>query len=131
MRAVIGPGCVDRSPRENDCGKGCVSSAIDYEIDFHSKKFSVFGRGQLEFISCENHRIVAYVRKYEDEVILVVNNLSRFVQPVELDLRAFQGFVPIELFGETVFPRIGEAPYFLSLGPHTFYWFRLEKSGQA
>ena len=61
--------------------------------------------------------------------MLIVNNLSRFVQPVQLDLSAFAGFVPVELFGETVFPRITESPYFLSLGPHTFYWFRLERSG--
>jgi maltose alpha-D-glucosyltransferase/alpha-amylase len=61
--------------------------------------------------------------------VLVVNNLSRFVQPVELDLSNYVGSVPIELFGETAFPRIGEASYFLSLGPHTFYWFRLEPGG--
>ena len=58
-------------------------------------------------------------------------NLSRFVQPVELDLTKFVGHVPVELFGETVFPRIGQAPYFLSLGPHTFYWFRLEQPAAA
>ena len=95
------------------------------------KRYPVFGRGDIEFLHPSNLTVLAYLRCYEGQTILVVNNLSRFVQPVELDLRAFQGFVPIELFGETVFPRIGEAPYFLSLGPHTFYWFRLEKSGQA
>ena len=56
-----------------------------------------------------------------------MNNLSRFVQPAEIDLRQFAGRVPVELFGETVFPRITENPYFFSLAPHTFYWFRLEK----
>jgi maltose alpha-D-glucosyltransferase/alpha-amylase len=71
--------------------------------------------------------VLAYLRCFEDQTILVVNNLSRFVQPVELDLRPYLGYLPVELFGETVFPRIGEQPYFLSLGPHTFYWFRLER----
>jgi maltose alpha-D-glucosyltransferase/alpha-amylase len=55
-----------------------------------------------------------------------VVNLSRYVQPVQLDLSAFAGRVPIELIGEIAFPPIGEGPYFLSLGPHAFYWFRLE-----
>ncbi len=94
------------------------------------KRYPVFGRGGIEFLHPANLAVLAYLRCHEDQTILVVNNLSRFVQPVELDLRAYEGYVPVELFGETVFPRIGEQPYFLSLGPHTFYWFRLEKSGQ-
>ena len=53
--------------------------------------------------------------------------LSRFVQRVELDPSQLLGHVPVELFGETVFPKITESPYFLNLGPHTFYWFRLEQ----
>jgi maltose alpha-D-glucosyltransferase/alpha-amylase len=70
--------------------------------------------------------VLAYIRRYENEVILCVVNLSRFVQPVELDLRAYNGWQPIELIGETPFPLIGELPYFLTFGPHSFYWFRLE-----
>jgi maltose alpha-D-glucosyltransferase/alpha-amylase len=93
------------------------------------KRYPVFGRGDFEFLHPSNLAVLAYLRCYEDQVILVVNNLSRFVQPVEMDLRKFVGHTPVELFGETVFPKITEAPYFLSLGPHTFYWFRLEKSG--
>jgi maltose alpha-D-glucosyltransferase / alpha-amylase len=58
--------------------------------------------------------------------VLVVNNLSRFVQPVELDLRQYSGWTPVEIIGETRFPPIGELAYFLTLGPHGFYWFRLE-----
>ena len=95
------------------------------------KRYPVFGRGDFEFLHPANLTVLAYLRCYEGQVILVVNNLSRFVQPVELDLRKFIGYVPVELFGETVFPRIGEAPYFLSLGPHTFYWFRLEQPAAA
>jgi maltose alpha-D-glucosyltransferase / alpha-amylase len=91
------------------------------------KRYPVFGRGQIEFLHPANLAVLAYIRCGEDQTVLVVNNLSRFVQPVELDLREYLGHVPVELFGETVFPRITEAPYFLSLGPHTFYWFRLEQ----
>jgi maltose alpha-D-glucosyltransferase/alpha-amylase len=94
------------------------------------KRYPVFGRGDIQFLHPTNLAILAYFRSYEDQTILVVNNLSRFVQPVELDLSACVGNVPVELFGETVFPRITEAPYFLSLGPHTFYWFRLEKGAR-
>ncbi|MBV9896418.1 MAG: maltose alpha-D-glucosyltransferase [Chloroflexi bacterium] len=90
------------------------------------KRYPVFGRGAIEFLHPSNLAVLAYLRCHESETILVVNNLSRFVQPVELDLSPYAGYVPVELFGETVFPRITENPYFLSLGPHTFYWFRLE-----
>ena len=91
------------------------------------KRYPVFGRGQIEFLHPANLAVLAYIRCGEDQTVLVVNNLSRFVQPVELDLSQYLGHVPVELFGETVFPKITEAPYFLSLGPHTFYWFRLEQ----
>jgi maltose alpha-D-glucosyltransferase/alpha-amylase len=89
------------------------------------KKCPAFGRGSLQFVSCPNPRIVAYVRAYENQSVLVVNNLSRFAQPVELDLRAWQGLVPVEMLGNTAFPAIGERPYFLTLGPHSFLWFQL------
>jgi maltose alpha-D-glucosyltransferase/alpha-amylase len=92
------------------------------------KRYPVFGRGGIEFLHPENQTVLAYLRCNEAETILVVNNLSRFVQPVELDLTNYLGYTPVELFGETAFPRVGKAPYFLSLGPHTFYWFRLTKN---
>jgi maltose alpha-D-glucosyltransferase/alpha-amylase len=95
------------------------------------KRYPVFGRGSIEFLQPGNLAILAYVRSFQDQTVLVVNNLSRFVQPAELDLSRYSGCVPIELFGETVFPRIGPSPYFLSLGPHTFYWFRLVNGHQA
>jgi maltose alpha-D-glucosyltransferase/alpha-amylase len=72
-------------------------------------------------------RVMAYIRQNETHTILCVVNLSRFVQPVSLDLSEFTGRVPIELIGEIRFPPIGEAPYFLSMGPHSFFWFRLEE----
>jgi maltose alpha-D-glucosyltransferase/alpha-amylase len=90
------------------------------------KRYKAFGRGSIEFLYPENRKILAFVRRYQEERILVVANLSRFVQGVELELSGFNGMVPVELFGRTAFPPIGESPYFLSLGPHAFYWFALE-----
>src|SRR5215207_7562584 len=90
------------------------------------KQYPVFGRGAIEFCHPENRKVLVYIRKGEGQTVLVVNNLSRFVQPVQLDLRQYDGWTPIEIIGETPFPRIGELPYFLTLGPHGFYWFRLE-----
>jgi maltose alpha-D-glucosyltransferase/alpha-amylase len=90
------------------------------------KRYKAFGRGNLEFLHPENLRVLAYVRSYDQETILCVVNLSRFVQACELDLSAYQGYRPVELIGETSFPAIGELPYFITLGPHSFYWFRLE-----
>jgi maltose alpha-D-glucosyltransferase/alpha-amylase len=95
------------------------------------KCFESFGRGSLEFLYPENHRVLCFVRRYKDERILVVANLSRFAQPVELDLSAFKGMVPQELFGQTTFPAIGDLPYFLTLGPLGFYWFSLEPQPAA
>jgi maltose alpha-D-glucosyltransferase/alpha-amylase len=89
------------------------------------KRFKAFGRGTIEFLDPSNQRILAYLRRYEDETLLIVNNLSRFSQPVELDLRELEGWTPIELFGETPFPKIGSLPYMLTFGPHGFMWFRL------
>ena len=95
------------------------------------KRFPVFGRGSLEFLDPANRKVFAYLRAGEDETILCVVNLSRFVQPCELDLRRYEGRVPVELFGNTPFPPIGALPYFLTLGPHTFYWFRLVPPGRT
>ena len=90
------------------------------------KQYPVFGRGGIEFCHPTNQKVLVYIRKSADQTVLVVNNLSRFVQPVELDLSQYNGWTPVEIIGETTFPQIGELPYFLTLGPHGFYWFRLE-----
>ncbi len=90
-------------------------------------KNPVFGRGTLKFVSCENRRVVAYLRQYEEQTILVVNNLSAFAQPAGLDLRSHQGMIPVELLGNHAFPAIGEQPYLITLSPHSFFWFRLDK----
>jgi maltose alpha-D-glucosyltransferase/alpha-amylase len=91
------------------------------------RRYKAFGRGSMEFLTPENPRIVAFVRSYDDENILVVANLSRFVQYVELDLSRFKGQVPMELFGQSPFPPIGDLPYLLTLGPHGFIWFTIER----
>ncbi|MDP8958642.1 MAG: maltose alpha-D-glucosyltransferase [Actinomycetota bacterium] len=91
------------------------------------KRFRVFGRGTLEFLYPDNPKVLAFLREHGQRSVLVVANLSRFVQCVELDLGQFRGTVPVELFGRTEFPPIGELPYFLTLGPHAFYWLWLER----
>jgi maltose alpha-D-glucosyltransferase / alpha-amylase len=91
------------------------------------KSSSVFGRGTIEFLDPENHRVLAYIRQWENSRILVVNNLSSSAQAAELDLKQLRGYVPIEMFGGNPFPRIGELPYLLTLGPYQFYWFRLRR----
>jgi maltose alpha-D-glucosyltransferase/alpha-amylase len=87
----------------------------------------VFGRGSIEFLYPANHRILAYLRKLDRETILVVNNLSGTAQAVELDLRRYKGNILIEMFGNNLFPRVGDLPYLLTLGPYQFYWFRLRR----
>ncbi|HSD65227.1 MAG TPA: maltose alpha-D-glucosyltransferase [Vicinamibacteria bacterium] len=85
----------------------------------------VFGRGSIEFLAPANHRVLAYVRRLDAETVLVVNNLSATAQAVELDLRGLAGAIPIEMFGRSLFPRIRERPYVMTLGPYDFFWFRL------
>ncbi len=97
----------------------------------HRKQWRSLGRGSLELLYPENRRILAFVRAYENERVLVVANLSRFVQAVEIDLSKYQGLVPQELFGKGEFPPITERPYFLSLGPNSFYWFVLQPKEKA
>lgn len=90
------------------------------------KRFQCLGRGSLEFLYPENRKVLAFVRRYQNEAMLIVANLSRFAQYAELDLSAFQEMVPVELFGQTQFPAIGKLPYLITLGPHAFYWFSLQ-----
>ncbi len=92
------------------------------------KRCAAFGRGGIEFLRPLNQSVLAFVRAHGDETILVVANLSGRSQPVSLDLTRHRGAVPVELLGETRFPPVGDQPYFLSLGPHGFYWFRLDRT---
>jgi maltose alpha-D-glucosyltransferase/alpha-amylase len=91
------------------------------------KSARVFSRGSIEFLHPANHRVLAYIRRLGNEIILVVNNLSSSAQAVELDLRNFKGAIPVEMAGGNIFPRIGELPYLLTLGAYQFFWFKLRR----
>ena len=95
------------------------------------KQHPVFGLGTYEALLTSNPRVFAHIRVYEDDVVLCVHNLARSAQAVELDLSWYQGWVPEEMFGRTRFPRIGELPYLLTLGPRGFFWFQLRNEEQS
>jgi maltose alpha-D-glucosyltransferase / alpha-amylase len=95
------------------------------------KRHRVFGTGSLEFLHPDNSKILAYTRTLGEERVLVVANLSRSSQFVELDLTAYRGMVPVEMFGNVRFPAISDRPYLLSLTPHSFFWFLLEAPAAA
>src|ERR1700685_4665092 len=92
------------------------------------KLFQVFGRGTLSFLNPTNRKILAYIREYQNERVLCVANLSRFAQPVELDLAAYAGMVPVEMLGYVEFPRIRTTAYPLTVGPYGFLWLELQPS---
>ncbi|CAO5172281.1 Trehalose synthase/amylase TreS [Frankia sp. AiPs1] len=94
------------------------------------KRHPVFGLGSFEELAASNPSVFAYVREFGDDSVLCVANLSRFAQPVELDLRRFEGMVPVELLGRVHFPPIGELPYLLTLPGHGHYWFALTRQGE-
>ncbi len=95
------------------------------------KAYKAFGRGTITFLHPGNRKVLAYLREYQNEYLLCVANLSSSAQPVELDLAAYKGRVPVELLGRTAFPAIGELPYLLSLPSYSFYWFRLAVDVEA
>jgi maltose alpha-D-glucosyltransferase/alpha-amylase len=90
-------------------------------------RYHAFSLGTLEILLPDNRKVLAFLRRYGDETILVVVNLSRFTQAAELDLSEHRGAVPVELFGSSQFPAVGDLPYFVTLGGHGFYWFSLER----
>lgn len=90
------------------------------------RKHQTFNTGVLKLFKTTNPRVLAFTRHTENETIFVIANLSRYVQPVSIDLSLYQGRQPVEIIGGAVFPCIDDAPYFLSLGPHAFYWFDLK-----
>ncbi len=95
------------------------------------KRHKALSRGSIEFLFPENYKVLAFIRRYGQEIILILNNLSRFVQYVELDLSAYHGLVPVELISRNHFPIVGEVPYMITLGPHSIYWFSLEQPPPA
>src|SRR5215470_2753311 len=94
------------------------------------KLFSVFGRGGLKFFDPANRKILAYMRQYQDERVLCVANLSRFAQPVDLDLSEAEGAIPVEMLGYVEFPPIDRRPYRLTLAPYSFLWLELQQRAQ-
>ncbi len=95
------------------------------------KRYRAFGRGSLQMLRPDNRKVLAFLRVLGAERILVVVNLSRYAQAVELDLADYRNTVPVELFGGSEFPPVGDLPYLLTLGPHGFYWFSLEGDDTA
>ncbi|MFZ0580466.1 MAG: maltose alpha-D-glucosyltransferase [Candidatus Acidiferrales bacterium] len=91
------------------------------------KASNVFSRGSIEFLQPSNHRVLAFIRQLGGEKVLAVNNLSNSAQAVELDLRSHKGSILIELASRNLFPRIGDLPYLLTLGPYQTFWFRLRR----
>jgi maltose alpha-D-glucosyltransferase / alpha-amylase len=95
------------------------------------KNFKAFSRGALEFLYPDNPKVLAFLRRYENETILVVVNLSRFSQAAELDLSRFSGSRLMEVFSQNYFPRIRKSRYPIMLGPHAFYWFAIRPQPTA
>ena len=93
------------------------------------KQYKSLSRGDLKFINAENPKVLAFTRSYDDETMLIICNLSRYVQPVELELDSYKGYQPVEVFSKNKFPTIKEdSPYFFTLGPHDCQWFLLKKT---
>jgi maltose alpha-D-glucosyltransferase/alpha-amylase len=92
------------------------------------RRHAVFGRGAIKLIKPENRKIFAFTRSYLEETVLCVFNLAQSAQPVELELKDYQGFTPIEMMGQARFPRVGTSPYQLALAPRGFYWFLLSEN---
>jgi maltose alpha-D-glucosyltransferase/alpha-amylase len=94
------------------------------------KLFRVFGRGTIEFLNPANRKVLAYLRGYEGEQVLCVANLSRFAQPVDLDLSKLEGLIPVEMLGYVEFPAVDRQPYRLTLAPYSFLWLELQRKAE-
>jgi maltose alpha-D-glucosyltransferase/alpha-amylase len=92
------------------------------------KKYKVFGRGSFSILNCSNSKVFSFVRELDDEIILVIVNLSRYTQVATIDAKKYAGLVPEEVFGKTVFPVIKEHPYLIMMGSYDYYWFLLGKN---
>lgn len=91
------------------------------------RRFPAFSRGSIEFVHTDNNSIFSFIRQYEDQAILVIVNFSRYTQSALLDLSAFAGRIPEEIFSQNEFPRISDSEYFISIGSSDYYWFFLKK----
>ena len=90
------------------------------------RRHESFALGAFRELGGSNPSVLTYVRETDDEVVLCVNNLSRFPQPIELQLQHWNSWTPVELTGHVRFPPIGQLPYLLTLPGHGFYWFKLQ-----
>jgi maltose alpha-D-glucosyltransferase / alpha-amylase len=95
------------------------------------KLFLVFGRGTIEFFNPTNRKVLAYLRSFNDEEVLCLANLSRFAQPVDLDLSKLEGKIPVEMLGYVEFPPIDRQPYRFTLAPYSFLWLELQSKPQS
>ncbi|MFI6096819.1 maltose alpha-D-glucosyltransferase [Lentzea sp. NPDC051213] len=98
------------------------------------KQHHAFAEGDFSELGGSNPSVLAFKRQWKrpdgrEDIVLCVNNLSRFPQPVELDLSEHRDYTPRELTGGVNFPAIGELPYLLTLPGHGFYWFQLVEAG--
>jgi len=91
------------------------------------KLFTVFGRGKIEFLDPSNRKVLAYLRQYQDEQVLCLANLSRFAQPIDLDLSKLEGLTPVEMLGYVEFPTIQRQSYRFTLAPYSFLWLELQQ----
>jgi maltose alpha-D-glucosyltransferase/alpha-amylase len=125
MDPVWGYEAVNVEAQQND-----TSSLLNWMRNMIAlrKLFQVFGRGSLRFLESSNRKILAYIRQYQEETVLCVANLSRFAQPVQLDLAGMEGMTPVEMLGYVEFPTITKAPYSLTLGPYGFLWLEIQQS---
>jgi maltose alpha-D-glucosyltransferase/alpha-amylase len=89
------------------------------------RRHDAFAIGTFHELGGSNPSVLTYVRESDGDIVLCVNNLSRFPQPIEMNLQAYNGYTPIEMTGYVEFPRIGQLPYLLTLPGHGFYWFQL------
>jgi maltose alpha-D-glucosyltransferase/alpha-amylase len=90
------------------------------------RRHRAFARGSFEPLAPENRHVLVFLRRWDDEIILCVNNVAHHAQYVELDLSEFDGWRPIELWSGNPFPKIGTMPYLLTLNTRDFLWFKLE-----
>ena len=94
------------------------------------KHYKVFGRGSINFLTPRNPKVLAFIREFEDETMMVIANLSRYSQAAEIDLTPYIGYTPVEVFSHNKFPVIDEQPAVYTIGPHGYYWFLLEKTAE-
>jgi maltose alpha-D-glucosyltransferase/alpha-amylase len=95
------------------------------------KRFKAFSRGSLEFLSTDNPKVLAFLRRYKDEIILIIINLSRFSQVATIDLSDYEGYLPEEVFSQNRFPEVKQSPYVITLGPYDHHWLLMVQERES